>query len=127
MSNRSFEVGDLVVSRQLGVGKFIGKIGFLFCAEFKNGEYCFDGNGKGLHYDVSIKHIRKPRPGNTESRAIVARLAKDYHKIFLHNLYHHRSDGKEAEKKYWQGVKDGSRLKTVHATIIYKREKSMLK
>lgn len=77
---RPFEVGDLVVSEEYGLGTINGKTSdnFAIRVVFENYEwgYLFF-HGDDLE---KIKTIRRPRKGSKEARDIVAMLAREWHK-----------------------------------------------
>ena len=99
MSNRPFEVGDLIISKRYGNG--FGVVVSISDSE-KSGKAVFDGTdyekvfltetGIFKYFDLEkIKTIRRPRKGNAESRAIVAMLARNVHKkaLQLHSYTKH--------------------------------------
>jgi len=65
MKNRPFEVGDLVTTPSV--------FGLSEILEVKENGLIYTDSGR-FYYD-EVGYIRKPRPGNPESRAIVADIA----------------------------------------------------
>jgi len=139
MSKRLFEKGDLVVSKTYGVGVVHGSN---TAREIKNPTIDFDGQYVTFYGDgrlcksdekPDIVCIRKPRKGSAEARDIVAMLAREYRKVFIHNLQVAISndlfvdDGSEYEKEFWRLVKKGTRFSGVIQKKLYDKAKSMLK
>jgi hypothetical protein len=126
--NRPFEVGDMVilVNNEVGIISSLAMKQMPF-VEFENGDY--------FHFhENNIKTIRTPRQGSTESRAIVAMLAREYKKSLAEilktwiNLYETNFDNEEdAKKDYWKKRK--SLIFTLHNYTYkcYIKAKSMLK
>jgi len=142
---RPFEIGDVVVIHLEGFLKeneiFID-VSKVDCF-MKNGNIrcCLDDRESTMVYTISphdtlcIKTIRSPRHGTAKERRMVAVLAREYHKIRLHNFYHAIScdlqNGTKKEKikqkEFWESVRNGSRFCDLHTKKHYDKLKAMLK
>ncbi len=125
--NRPFEVGDLVIAwRSVLVVNKITDFKVI-TADYFNRDIRIDfdfrsqknsDTVKSLSVD-EIKTIRKPRPGNPESRAIVAMLGKQS-RIAINNKAN--EVGWKFLKEFWKmgGTKE-------YQTAVFETAKSMLK
>ena len=122
--SRPFEVGDLVVIHLFGFlkeGETFVDVSKIDCF-MRNGDMrcCLDNRESTPIYKVNpsvsfcIKTIRKPRPGNAESREIVAisaKNAKNETNFFCRKFYE-IGFWKEPAKKAWE---------------LYQKQRSLLK
>jgi len=83
--NRPFEVGDLVVSKTYGVGVILyidERCPSVFFSEIEKKVTFWENGSLSIHeVKPDIRCIRKPRPENPESRAIVAMLKNNVRTI----------------------------------------------
>jgi len=131
---RPFEKGDLAISKTHGIGvtQYIDEN----CPTilFKNKMVAFWERGF-LSIDdekPDIVCIRKPRKGNTESRAIVAMSGRLYHKSLLSFLkawiyFCGEKDRDLAIKNYWETRKKGGFNEQNANYLHFVKAKAMLR
>jgi len=129
---RPFKVGDLVVCTKNDAAYTIDRILYADNKDRLTELWMKEG---GYVFDDCIKTIRSPRHGTAKERRMVAVLAREYHKIRLHNFYLAISDDlqngtekeKTKQKEFWESVRNGSRFCNLRTKNHYDKLKAMLK
>lgn len=123
--SRPFSIGDLVVLRN----GFTGRISSSQSAGYI---LVVIGSTNYQVMDCEIKTIRKPREGSKDSRAIVAMLARRYHKTLSNIIgvwleFTEKGDKDETMRDYWTKRKGGAFNTFNENCLCYLKAKAMIK